>query len=111
MNRYVIQVHPHNILDTSAHVIAPQCVNLRAIGYLNFSSTARIMVDMNSYTLSRISSDLPQLEQSFRTERDTFGELHVPSDRYWGAQTQRYHQIVSSTLYAVLMFLEFSAEF
>ncbi|KAI0051740.1 fumarate hydratase [Auriscalpium vulgare] len=26
---------------------------------------------------------------SFRTERDTFGELQVPSDRYWGAQTQR----------------------
>jgi len=26
---------------------------------------------------------------SFRVERDTFGELRVPSDRYWGAQTQR----------------------
>ena len=26
---------------------------------------------------------------SFRTERDTFGDLQVPSDRYWGAQTQR----------------------
>ncbi|KAJ3099948.1 fumarase fum1 [Physocladia obscura] len=25
----------------------------------------------------------------FRTERDTFGELKVPADRYWGAQTQR----------------------
>ena len=25
----------------------------------------------------------------FRVEKDTFGELHVPSDRYWGAQTQR----------------------
>lgn len=31
-----------------------------------------------------------QAEQSFRTEKDTFGELKVPSDRYWGAQTQRY---------------------
>jgi fumarate hydratase class II len=27
--------------------------------------------------------------QQFRVERDTFGELQVPSDRYWGAQTQR----------------------
>lgn len=27
--------------------------------------------------------------QVFRTERDTFGELKVPADRYWGAQTQR----------------------
>ncbi|KAJ7070915.1 L-Aspartase-like protein [Mycena amicta] len=27
--------------------------------------------------------------QQFRVERDTFGELQVPADRYWGAQTQR----------------------
>ncbi|KAJ7293705.1 L-Aspartase-like protein [Mycena rebaudengoi] len=27
--------------------------------------------------------------QQFRTEKDTFGELQVPADRYWGAQTQR----------------------
>ena len=26
---------------------------------------------------------------SFREESDTFGPLQVPSDRYWGAQTQR----------------------
>lgn len=25
----------------------------------------------------------------FRTEKDTFGPLQVPADRYWGAQTQR----------------------
>ncbi|RKP07214.1 L-Aspartase-like protein [Thamnocephalis sphaerospora] len=28
-------------------------------------------------------------QQQFRVERDTFGELKVPADRYWGAQTQR----------------------
>ncbi|KIK06867.1 hypothetical protein K443DRAFT_129452 [Laccaria amethystina LaAM-08-1] len=28
-------------------------------------------------------------QQKFRVERDTFGELQVPADRYWGAQTQR----------------------
>jgi fumarate hydratase class II len=27
--------------------------------------------------------------QEFRKEKDTFGDLNVPSDRYWGAQTQR----------------------
>ena len=27
--------------------------------------------------------------QKFRIEKDTFGELHVPADKYWGAQTQR----------------------
>ena len=26
---------------------------------------------------------------SYRTEHDTMGEIQVPSDRYWGAQTQR----------------------
>ncbi|KAI0274608.1 fumarate hydratase [Gloeopeniophorella convolvens] len=26
---------------------------------------------------------------AYRTEKDTFGELKVPVDRYWGAQTQR----------------------
>ena len=26
---------------------------------------------------------------SFRTERDSMGEIQVPADRYWGAQTQR----------------------
>ncbi|TFK57144.1 fumarate hydratase [Heliocybe sulcata] len=29
------------------------------------------------------------MSQSYRVERDTFGDLQVPSDRYWGAQTQR----------------------
>ncbi|MBI1180110.1 MAG: class II fumarate hydratase, partial [Alphaproteobacteria bacterium] len=24
-----------------------------------------------------------------RTERDSFGDIEVPADRYWGAQTQR----------------------
>jgi len=31
-----------------------------------------------------------QSNQQFRIEKDTFGELQVRSDRYWGAQTQRY---------------------
>ncbi|KAG1716541.1 hypothetical protein ID866_593 [Astraeus odoratus] len=26
---------------------------------------------------------------TYRQERDTFGEIQVPADRYWGAQTQR----------------------
>ncbi|TEB39255.1 aspartate ammonia lyase [Coprinellus micaceus] len=35
------------------------------------------------------SSYFRMSEQRFRVERDTFGELKVPADRYWGAQTQR----------------------
>lgn len=29
------------------------------------------------------------LQAKFRAEKDTFGDLQVPADRYWGAQTQR----------------------
>lgn len=29
------------------------------------------------------------MSQKFRTESDTMGQIQVPSDRYWGAQTQR----------------------
>ncbi len=28
----------------------------------------------------------------YRVERDSMGEMHVPADRYWGAQTQRSYQ-------------------
>jgi len=28
----------------------------------------------------------------YRIERDSMGEMRVPADRYWGAQTQRSHQ-------------------
>jgi fumarate hydratase class II len=32
---------------------------------------------------------MPKGKTATRTESDTFGPLQVPSDRYWGAQTQR----------------------
>jgi len=35
------------------------------------------------------SSRLLMSSNNFRVERDTFGELRVPADKYWGAQTQR----------------------
>ena len=28
----------------------------------------------------------------YRIEKDTMGEMKVPADRYWGAQTQRSFQ-------------------
>jgi fumarate hydratase, class II len=45
------------------------------------------------------SSYAKVLQAKFRTERDTFGDLQVPADRYWGAQTQRCakHFISSSS--------------
>ncbi|KAJ2920302.1 hypothetical protein MD484_g13, partial [Candolleomyces efflorescens] len=35
------------------------------------------------------SSSTYRMSEQFRIEKDTFGELKVPADRYWGAQTQR----------------------
>lgn len=32
------------------------------------------------------------MSEEFRTERDTMGEVQVPADKYWGAQTQRSFQ-------------------
>ncbi len=31
-------------------------------------------------------------EKAFRTEHDSMGEVKVPADRYWGAQTQRSYE-------------------
>ncbi len=31
----------------------------------------------------------PDIPDTFRIERDTFGDINVPADRLWGAQTQR----------------------
>ncbi|KAF9474477.1 fumarate hydratase [Pholiota conissans] len=35
------------------------------------------------------SSRLRMSSTNYRVERDTFGDLQVPSEKYWGAQTQR----------------------
>lgn len=44
-------------------------------------------------TVTRFARDLVSSsimsEQHYRKEKDTFGELQVPAERYWGAQTQR----------------------
>ena len=32
---------------------------------------------------------MPDTEPTFRTESDSMGEVRVPADRYWGAQTER----------------------
>ena len=32
------------------------------------------------------------MEAKYRIERDSMGEMRVPADRYWGAQTQRSYQ-------------------
>jgi fumarate hydratase class II len=36
-----------------------------------------------------MSQEKRKTEPSFRTESDSMGEIQVPSDKYWGAQTER----------------------
>jgi len=36
-----------------------------------------------------MQSSLTAKAGQFREERDTFGPIQVPADKYWGAQTQR----------------------
>ncbi|RKO84882.1 hypothetical protein BDK51DRAFT_38120 [Blyttiomyces helicus] len=44
----------------------------------------------SSETCSRESGPIgASTKSNVRTERDTFGELQVPAEKYWGAQTQR----------------------
>ncbi|ORE01501.1 fumarate hydratase precursor rhizopus oryzae [Rhizopus microsporus var. microsporus] len=54
------------------------------------SSVFRMMSQTTNLNHStRLFSSASAVLQKFRTERDTFGDLQVPADRYWGAQTQR----------------------
>ncbi|KAJ3987549.1 fumarate hydratase [Lentinula detonsa] len=42
----------------------------------------------NRQAIRFLSTTLARTQQ-YRIEKDTFGELRVPADKYWGAQTQR----------------------
>ncbi|KAA0155232.1 hypothetical protein FNF29_01983 [Cafeteria roenbergensis] len=55
------------------------------------SSTARAAVARTGASARpwAASAAAPAAGISTRTEKDTMGELEVPTDRYWGAQTQR----------------------
>ncbi|KAG9088889.1 fumarase fum1 [Ceratobasidium sp. 370] len=51
--------------------------------YSLLSTSRRAAPSLRLFSTTRIMS------QKYRVERDTFGELQVPADVYWGAQTQR----------------------
>ncbi|AJW06422.1 BAK_1a_G0052450.mRNA.1.CDS.1 [Saccharomyces cerevisiae] len=45
-----------------------------------------------TFIKSSYKLNIRRMNSSFRTETDAFGEIHVPADKYWGAQTQRSFQ-------------------
>ncbi|KAI9477892.1 MAG: fumarate hydratase precursor rhizopus oryzae [Benjaminiella poitrasii] len=53
------------------------------------SSVKYLNTTLYRTTTPRLFSSASIALQKFRAERDTFGDLQVPADRYWGAQTQR----------------------
>ncbi|QHS76482.1 fumarase FUM1 [Saccharomyces paradoxus] len=45
-----------------------------------------------AFVQSSYKLNIRRMNSSFRTETDAFGEINVPADKYWGAQTQRSFQ-------------------
>ncbi len=50
--------------------------------------TGRTRATTSLFAASRSATRMYSAK-GFRTEKDTFGDIQVPSDKYWGAQTQR----------------------
>ncbi|KAI7897603.1 fumarate hydratase [Cokeromyces recurvatus] len=53
------------------------------------SRTSKLLNPVIFNRSTRLFSSASIALQKFRAERDTFGDLQVPADKYWGAQTQR----------------------
>ncbi|PPQ89388.1 hypothetical protein CVT25_002206 [Psilocybe cyanescens] len=56
---------------------------------LTISRSIRSVKGYGSASRSFSSSRLTMSSTNYRIEKDTFGDLRVPADKYWGAQTQR----------------------
>lgn len=53
------------------------------------SSKARTLQTPSALSATRTLSASAKMSASMRTESDAFGEIQVPGDKYWGAQTER----------------------
>lgn len=53
------------------------------------AKTATLISRPTITSCARHFSQTTRMSQSTRTESDAFGEIQVPSDKYWGAQTER----------------------
>ncbi|CCF51284.1 hypothetical protein NDA11_001113 [Ustilago hordei] len=74
--------------------MAARSVALRSIGASTRVAPPRLAIAFASAipTATRAfasSAFIMSQQAKFRSEKDTFGPLQVPADRYWGAQTQR----------------------
>jgi len=69
----------------SLRLLGPQSRTLAPIKIARSSSRAS-PTPFRSFTNTKMTH---HPDKGFRVERDTFGELNVPADKYYGAQTQR----------------------
>lgn len=70
-------------------LLAPHARTLAPIEIVCCSSR-RSSAALHPTTARSFTTTMSRLKDSgFRVERDSFGELNVPADKYYGAQTQR----------------------
>src|SRR5580658_6859682 len=48
-----------------------------------------VCIDMNRTTAQTIKEAIKETNPGVRIESDSMGQIQVPADRYWGAQTER----------------------
>ena len=92
-------ISPHN--PTSLSRTLHPASHRSASSFLSTSATAAQQTPRTPTSPSSSSSVKQQLPKLFpkngkpgqyRTEKDTMGDMKVPADRYWGAQTQRSYE-------------------
>lgn len=58
-------------------------------GFRELKESSSFLTLNKSFRTSTVCKGSKDSSKEFRTERDTFGELKVPADKYYGAQTMR----------------------
>ncbi|EAS30393.3 fumarate hydratase, class II [Coccidioides immitis RS] len=75
----------------SSH-LATLCQSRRAISSLRptiYRPSSSFSIVKSGFGARAFGSTAVNMSSGTRTETDAFGEIQVPSDKYWGAQTQR----------------------
>ncbi|VDK19923.1 unnamed protein product [Anisakis simplex] len=57
-----------------------------------------------------LQNSLRMASAKIRKERDTFGELEVPADRYYGAQTARFYMQYTLESDLIILLMLFGAD-
>lgn len=75
--------HARAALPTSIARSSARSINTRAL------QSARPQLQHQKTAALRTFATTSRMAANTRTESDAFGEIQVPADKYWGAQTER----------------------